>query len=195
MVAVGFVVALLGWRLLTNMTQKQWGVVYAWVINLTPLIFLLSPPWYMWWPPNWKRYKVGGTRMDDIDGYRITFLPATKGMRPFLPKNIRITKSWFSWNIEIYGIPYDGDRMNAVHLRKDRHPGESWPHPLTIMRWMCEENLRSMDLNPDSPLYYTSLSWLKCVFGQDLVTLETINEYVPNYVHVPKFVFKLNDDY
>ena len=133
--------------------------------------------------------------MDDVNGYRITFLPATKGMCPFLPKNIRITKSWFQWQIEIYGPGSLDERMSAVHLRKDRHPGEAWPHPLTIMRWMCFENLRSMDENPKNPLSYTSLPYLKKVFGQDLVTLEAINEYVPNYVHVPKFVFKLNDDY
>lgn len=178
------------------MTNDQWVSIYIRLAILTLPIFLLSPPIWMWWPPNWKRYRLSGTRMDDVDGYRITFLPATKGMRPFLPKSIRITKSWFSWKIEIYGTgSYDTERNSAVSIWKDRHPGESWPHPLTIMRWVCEENLRSMDENPERPLLYTSLPYLKEVFGQDLVTLETINEYAPNYVHVRKFVFKLNDDY
>lgn len=171
------------------MTESEMSAL---VIILSPLLYLLSPPIWMLWPPNWKRYKVGGTRMDSVDGYRITFLPGSKGMRPFLPHNIRITKSWFSWNIEIYGFDAGDYRLAALMLWQDRHPGESWPHPLTIIRWACEDCLWTIDQNPGKP---PDLFKMKSTFGRDLVTLETINECAPNYVHVPKAVFRFNDDY
>jgi hypothetical protein len=130
------------------------------------LLFLLPPYWSLW-PWNGGRYKLRATRAEGINGCRIIFLPKAKDIGPFIPDNIQITKTWFSWNIFIWGDP----RCRCFRMTKDRLPGEPWPDPKTIMQWACQH---AIDWNNPYAL--------QTPLGHTVATMEKIQEYVPGYV-------------